>query len=218
MKKVYVLLSYPHLLIGFAIVVIVMLSVSQIVYVQNQNKGTNQDQDKILELGNGFTPAVDITFVKSHIGIIEPNKNFSASEDWYKRLEVTVRNNSEKPITSISVSVRFPRLDGQGKRDFVVPLDYGESPIPSKDGKFPTNSVKPLMPNESVELKLSDNDFDIIKAFLKELEYPISIKKIKIYVTMVGFDDDTQWIANKLYKIDRSNPGKLIPLNQKKKN
>lgn len=134
--------------------------------------------DTVLERADEFGPPVEITLTKSDIGIIKPGKKFSAGEDWFKGLTVSVRNDSDRPITHLSLRLRFPRPKGQEVAlDFVESLEYGESPIPGADGIVPTNTARPVMPGESVELRLSDEDFYGVSEQLRASKYPSSIKK-----------------------------------------
>lgn len=176
-----------------------------------------QEGDTVLERADDFSPPIEITLSKSDIGIIKIGKNFSAGEDWFKGLTVTVRNNSNQPITHLALRLRFPRPKGQeGKVDFVEPLVYGESPIPDSAGIVPTNTARPVMPGESVEIRLSDEDFYAVREELKASRYPPSIKKIRLSVLMIGFNDGMVWIGGKRYVLDKVYPGKLTPLEKKK--
>lgn len=186
-------------------------------YLQSHRNETNQDEDKILENGDDFDPPVEITAIKSRAGIISPGKKFSADEDWFKGLTIRVRNDSKKPITHIALRIIFPPPEGQeDKLKFVEPLTYGASPIPSADGHVPFNTAKPVLPGESVELQLSDEDFYNIMTLLNDSGQPLSIKKIKVNVMMLGFSDGTLWLGGKSYELDKSRPGKLIPLEKKR--
>ncbi|HEV2879799.1 MAG TPA: hypothetical protein VGX24_00720 [Pyrinomonadaceae bacterium] len=175
-----------------------------------------QDDNIVLEKGKDFNPPVAITFIHSQIGAIEPDKKLSAGKDWFKGLKVTVRNKSEKPITHISLKIHFPRPTEQANElDLVETLNYGESPIPDKDGRILINTAKAIMPGESIELCLSDETYDTVRVILKDSKYPSMIKKIRVYVSILGFGDSTLWIGDKTYRLDENNPGKLIPTEKK---
>jgi hypothetical protein len=172
----------------------------------------NQDGQIVLEKGKDFDPPVDVTFIQSKIGGIEPDKKFSADKDWFKGLKITVRNRSEKPITHISLKLHFPRPKGQeNELDFVETLNYGESPIPDKDGQIPFNTVRAIVPGESIELKLSDEMYNSLRLLLDDSKYPSMIKKMRVYVSILGFNDGSLWMAGRTYEVDKNNPGKLLP-------
>lgn len=134
-----------------------------------------------------------------------------ADDDWVRGLTVTVRNDSKKPITHISLRLRFPRpRDQQHATDFVESLDYGESPIPFEDGRVPYNPAAAVPPGESAELRLSDEDFAAVRTALDEAKYPGGIKRVRISVGLLGFADETVWMGGKLYRLDKESPGKLV--------
>ena len=172
----------------------------------------NQDGNIVLEKGKDFNPPVDITSIQSRIGAIESDKKFSADVDWFKDLKITLRNKSEKPITHISLKIQFPRPKGQeNELDFVETLNYGESPIPDNDGQIPLNTVNAIAPGESIQLKLSDEIYDTLRMILEDSKYPAVIKKIRVYISILGFSDGTLWMGGKTYELDKNNPGKLLP-------
>jgi hypothetical protein len=174
-----------------------------------------QNRDKIVEKRRDFKPPADIISVKSEIGLIETDKKFSADAEWFKGLTVVVRNDSEKPMTYISVKIQFPHPNKQDGLDFVVPIGYGESPLPSRGGKFLDNVSALIMPGDTIALKLSDDDYVNVRTLLNEQGYPSIIKKIEVYVATIGFEDGSIWMGDKFYKLDKNNPGKLIPLEKK---
>jgi hypothetical protein len=176
----------------------------------------NRDDNIILEKRKDFDPPVDITFIQSRIGAIKPDKKFSGDKDWFKGLAITIRNTSEKPITHISLKIEFPRPQGQeNELDFVETLNYGESPIPDNDGRIPLNTVKALARSESIQLKLSDEVYNTLRVILGDSKYPSIIKKVRVYVSILGFADGTLWMGGKTYELDKNNPGKLLPAQQK---
>lgn len=193
-----------------------MLAPSSVEYLHSQGKEVSQEGDTVLEKGRDFNPPAEITLVKSRSGVIESGRRFSAGEDWFRGLIVTVRNAAEQPITHISLRLLFPRPKGQeNELDFAEHLNYGESPVPYEDGRVPVNSAKAIMPGESVDLQLSDANYDGLRAALEESKFPPRIKKLKVDVAMIGFSDGTVWLAGKRYELDKNNPGRLIPLEKK---
>ncbi len=176
-----------------------------------------QDVEAVLEKGRDFNPPVEITSVKTQAGVISPGQRFTAGEDWFKGLAVTVRNDSGEPITHISLKLLFPRPKGQERElDFVEMLDYGESPVPFADGRRPPpSSAKAVMPGESVELRLADAAYDDLRALLRESRFPQKIKRVRVDVALLGFGDGTIWTAGKRYAFDSDRPGELIPLKKK---
>jgi hypothetical protein len=165
---------------------------------------------------NDFSPPVEITLLKSRIGVVELDRKFSADEDWFKGLRVNVRNNSERPLTYISLHLYFPRpKEQENDREFGFTLQYGVNPIWMKQKGVYIPPTTPVPPGDSVELSLPDLRYDFIRRTLREMNYPLSIKRIRTSAEMLGFDDGTIWLGGEMFRQSTSEPGKLIPLEKK---
>jgi hypothetical protein len=211
-KKACVTLRQQYFLVIPTFAGVLLLGYSPVVHLQSQSKETNQHSDKILEKREDLKPPVNITLIKSRIGVIESDKYFSADEDWFKGLRIKLRNSYTRPVTYIEVELRFPRPEEQrDQHDFVYHLRYGVDPLAMPKSNPPLNFA-PLVNGEDAELELSDESYKAIRKILENLRFPAEVKKIKISVSMLGFNDDTVWIAGRIYKQDKDEPGKLIPL------
>lgn len=144
--------NIPVHLLGLLLTAVLMCGLSPTVYLQNQGK-----EDRILEDLKTFNPPVDITLVKLRVGVIEANKKFSADEDWFKGLTISVRNKSEKPITYVMLHLYFPRPKGQeSERDLGFTLQYGVNPIWMRQKGLSIPPAAPILAGETVELTLPD--------------------------------------------------------------
>ncbi|MEJ7699597.1 MAG: hypothetical protein WKF71_08145 [Pyrinomonadaceae bacterium] len=202
-KNACLFVSKKNFLIFLTSAIVLTFAIFPIFYLHSQNREKKQDREKRLEKSNEFNSPVEIILAKSKLGNIKIGENFSADKDWFKDLSVNVRNNSEKPITHISISIRFPRPKSEDGLDYVVPIEYGENPFPSKNGEFLNNTATPIMPKESVELQLSEEAYIHTQSQLMEMGYGADIKNIKIYVTTIGFSDNTIWMGGKSYNFDK---------------
>lgn len=209
--------SRRAVLVASVWVLLIVLIPPSVVRLQSQSDDKRQEGDTVLERGEDFHPPIAITLIKSQAGELKPGKALNAGEDWFRGLTFSIRNDSEKPINYIGLSIRFPRPKGQnGELDFVEPLDYGASPIPYEDGRVPINTAEPIMPGASVELKLTDAEYSEVRAFLSESKYPKAIKKIRVTVQMLGFVDGTIWLGGRTYVPDKDRPGRIVPLEKKR--
>jgi hypothetical protein len=203
------------LVVSVCVVFFVLIPPS-VVRLQSQSNDKGQEGDTVLERGEDFHPPITITLTKSQARELKPGKAFNMGEDWFRGLTFSIRNDSEKPMNYITLSIRFPRPKGQnGELDFVEPLDYGASPIPYEDGRVPINTAEPIMPGSSVELKLTDAEYNEVRTLLAESKYPRAIKKIRVTVQMLGFVDGTIWLGGRTYVLDKDRPGRIVPLEKK---
>ena len=174
-----------------------------------------QDRDgltRYVETGSSFSAPVRVLTVTSDSGNIPLNQPFLASNDWLKGFTIDFVNEDEKPITHFSLSLQFPKSDGQkSKIGFIFPLEYGESPYADERGEFLVNTTKPIAKGEHLVLTLSDEDYNRIIESLQENGFPREMYKVQLFISTIGYSDDTIWRAGRFYTIDRSNRGKLIP-------
>lgn len=114
--------------------------------------------------------------------------NFAAEADWIKNLTVKVKNISGKPISSIRMS--FTVADTK----FGFTLEYGSA----LSTRVSTKVEKSLLPDEELELSLSEASYLSTHNFIARGTGSADIKKILIGPTTVKFDDGTIWIGTKL--------------------
>jgi hypothetical protein len=165
--------------------------------------GATQNQERIIKKLSNVNEPVKIRLVKTKKGTAAIGKKFSDDDDWVKGLTLNLLNSSPKPITHVKVEVTFSRPEND--------VTSNEPPL----GIFLTYSseeAKPLEAGESVELNLSDAEYQRIKRTLNLLNYPASIKEIQLYITKVVFADGTLWYTGKMFRYDPQNPGKAVPI------
>jgi hypothetical protein len=171
-----------------------------------------QERDKIIEKGDDFNPLVKVALVKTRIGVIELDKKITIDdEDWFKELTIRVHNISDKPVTFVSVELRFRRPQYQSKEpDLLVPLVYGINPFdpPAKNLSPPPS---PILPKETANITLADTNYNSIRTMLSELNYPPNINAIKVGIRSVGFADGTTWVSGRIFKRDPNDPEKWTP-------
>lgn len=182
--------------------------------LHGQDKEKGQGEEAVLETPGDSAPPLKVTLIRSHAGVIEPGRRFPAGEDWFKGLAVTLRNDSEQPVTHVSLHVTFPRERRQeGELDFFEDLSYGEIPVPYPDGRIPVNTAAPILPGESVELRLPD--YEGLRAMLTESKFPRHVRRLRVHIQRIQFGDGTVWMLGRKYVWDKGTPGKLIPLEKK---
>ena len=138
-------------------------------------------------------------------GSIRFKEKFIDNDDWLRGLTVRVQNNSSRTVTSIRVEVQFARpQDTEHNPPAIWYLDYGDYPLLYKtEEEMPSLRVKPVLPGESLDISLSDNDFYEMTRFLEEVRYSNgSTDKIELRITAIGFSDKTLWNVGNLLKRD----------------
>jgi hypothetical protein len=171
---------------------------------QRPSVSINETQDRVIVKKSDFDPPVKISKVKTRKGVIESDKPYPDDDDWLKGLTVRLDNDSSKDVTYINVEVLFRRPDNQAhKPPGVWPLEYGENPFKYTTGEpVPPVNIKPIKHGETLEITLSDHDFDRVKTFLREIQYSV-LNGIEVRVIVIGFGDGTAWTGRMM----RRDPG-----------
>jgi hypothetical protein len=174
-----------------------------------------QSNQRVVHKKSDFSPPVAITLAKAKKGPIKFNGKFLDDDDWFKGLTVSIENTSGKTVTFISVEISFNRPEKQSEEPGAVwHLDYGDNPFRyQSESLMPPLRVKPISPGDTVEIRLTDNDFEQIKVFLKDAKYPASIKAIELRITDLGFNDGTAWNAGRINRRDSNSPWGWSPIN-----
>jgi hypothetical protein len=187
--------------------VMVMCALSVTVYLQTQGK------ERVLKKPKSFNPPVEIVNFKSKIGEIKSDKKFiTEDEDWLKGLTIKIRNNSKKPITFISYQLRIPNSN-KNLPSFVFFLTYGINPIFNKQGKFFYKRANSIVPHGNIDIEIGDENYHNIRKSLREKYNIASINQATIVCDLIEFEDETLWLGGKYYRLDESDPRKLIPQN-----
>lgn len=164
-----------------------------------------QGQERMIVKKLDFNPPVKITGVRTKKGVIKTDEKFVDDDDWFKGLTVSVTNTSGRPVTYIDVEVLYQRPQDQAQEPpFVTHLEYGRM------YKWPEKSdppkAKPILPGRTIDLAISETDFDYFKSSLRELGYPAGLKGIEVRVIEVGYDDDTLWSGGRMWRRDPKAP------------
>jgi hypothetical protein len=147
---------------------------------------------------------------------VEVGKKFAAEGEWLKGLTVSVENISTKAIARIELNLAFPRIQGASSEvpTYIVRMIYGLDP---SDPAY-TESQKPTLPGETVEVKLPDANLSVIKAALKSLGYPENVWHAQIRIESVTFLDGSTWAGDEiLYPDPKDPPRKINPRLQRQK-
>ncbi|HLL71807.1 MAG TPA: hypothetical protein VK363_10265 [Pyrinomonadaceae bacterium] len=172
--------------------------------------GTAQDKERTISKEMWRTEPVKIKVIKVKGKPVRLNEKFSEDDDWLKEIKVNVENISKKNILYIRIEMLFPRPQGVKNSEqtptYLYPLFYGQMPSPQELAQ--ADGRKQLMPGESVEMALPENEHLHIKTTLERLGYPAEMTKVMLAVGAVVFDDGTMWRADSILHRDPNNPDK----------
>jgi hypothetical protein len=157
---------------------------------------------------------IKITKLKAKGRLIRLGEKFVAEDDWLKGLTISVKNTSGKSIVFIEIGIQFPRTAGATQERIAVDtLVYGSQELPLKVNDSPDTSP-PIVPGETVDIKLSDEQLGAIKRLLRETNYPAQILRVEMMIRGVLFSDDTKWIGGELFRRDPNDSETWIRMDQ----
>jgi hypothetical protein len=171
--------------------------------------GLGQEQDRVVDKESWRTEPIKIIKLKTMGKPIELGKKFSGDENWLKGLTVTVENVSNKGIARIELELIFPRVGGGSSPEIpilITPLGYGRDPAEV----LPPESLKMVLPGESVDITLPEVNLPFIEHDLKRLSYPEKTTHARIRVNSVTFIDGSEWAGDVLLYPDPKNPKNKI--------
>lgn len=205
------------------------LIISFILFLTSAFASFAQENDVEVDYASSYEP-VKIVGLKIGAMPIESGKKFSASDDWLKDLTVTVKNNYSKTANYVEIGVIVinPENDNYTKSTTYTELGVIVV-IPEKDEEIPPyhytfwlgnprrnleQSVLKLKPKaeNQADLSLPSKEYASIRSSLNRIGYPPEIKKIKVQVEQVTYEDGTIWALDNWYRADPNDVNKLIPL------
>lgn len=174
-----------------------------------------QQQERIVEKLSRKEP-VKILSIKTKKRALKLGLKFPDDDDWLRGCTIRVGNTSGKTIKFISIELSFPRPEDEASAQeppLSHTITYGRM-LPAPGETALPDQSKRIRPGDTINLALPDSEYDGLKSFLQSLNYPTSIKRLKIRIEDVLFDDDTMWHAGMLLRRDPDNPERWIPIRQ----
>ena len=176
---------------------------------QGVSRGASQNERKLVRSKWRGEP-VQVNKVELRGRIAEFDKAFTeADDDWLKGFSLNVTNTSNKDIVFIELTLTFfGKEEGltPGRTPLGYPVFYG-SPEGIFDG---STKARPIRPNESADITLSDTDHGTLKEVLFHNDYPIRFRHVDLRLDKVVFADGTVWYKSYYFYRDPNNPQRYI--------
>lgn len=135
---------------------------------------------------------------------IEIGKPFDDDDDWLDGFAVTVANHYGKTITAMSVDMVFRREPGDTRPPAAWTLNFGPDPFSPEYLQRDPNRV--IRAGETAEIQISPENYKTMTTFLRQLEFPLSVRQVELVIAAVGFEDGTAFYRGTYYVQDPNNP------------
>lgn len=167
-----------------------------------------QPQDKTIEHQSPPTQPVKVVGVNVAGKLIKPGEVFDAPDgEWIKNASFKLKNISGKPIAYVGMLYAFPETKASGNT-MAFPINFGRRPnTPNAVGE-----PQRLLPDEAMDIRLSEQQFEKLRAFIERRHPMTDIRKARVEIQEVFFEDGIVWSLGSFYRQDPDNPLKLIPV------
>jgi hypothetical protein len=164
-----------------------------------------QKKERVIEKLSWPKEPVEIKAVKTKKGAIKLGQKFPEGDDWLSGLTLNISNTSNKAIVYVEIDIRFPRPKDENRAQepsFVTSISYGS--IPSSQA--PPKRTTPIMPGETINIALPDDEYGQLKSSLIRHNFSASINRVQIIVRTVVFDDGMIWRGGQMMRPDPNDP------------
>ena len=172
------------------------------------HKSTSQSLEKSLDIErypDEPLELVDVTIgMKSVKGEVKPksryryhegldNAKFSEQGDWHKRVSLTLRNVSGKPVIGLRAYLYYKAAGSQ--QLFRLPLEYRKDLV-----------KKPLAPGAELDVKVDLQLWAVITNMIKAQGEDPDLANVTLAVESVMFTSESQWYRGRLLHRDPYSP------------
>src|SRR5258705_11638238 len=147
-----------------------------------------QQQDRVVDwqpvLINSEAKVLEIVDMKVAGESITIGHLFTANEAWLNTLTFRVRNISGKTIKHLGFGVAFPEINAHGHTPMFSIKYYG-----AESTKGDASPRKLLMPDEEIDLKLPEDQLELMRQISMKLTGTANLSKVNILPGLVSFED-----------------------------
>ena len=169
-------------------------------------------------------------FIKVYLnGVeVEPGVPFQASDRWFNRLQVVLKNVSAKNLVYVAGQLRFPQT-GDASAEHLAAMDrisIGRRPEHARSADLNNRRNAAglwahvdgpeilVRPGQEIAVPVVD-PFDAIKTAIESRQSLSTLTICQIGINQLFFDDGTEWLSGVFFRADPSGPGRYVRISQK---
>jgi hypothetical protein len=173
---------------------------------------STQNSARVIDKAIVPSQPAELMEIRNNHGKVFKQGKIEDDNEWMDGLTVALKNTSDKAINYAEVELFFPKVENSSDSQ-EPPLAYflyfGTREMP--DATTPRPSIKP---GEVAELTLTAERYGVLKRALQELKYSRGIKKVKMSLKVVIYEDDLMWNLGELMRRDPGDPHKWVTIRQ----
>lgn len=137
--------------------------------------------------------------------------------EWFRKLSLSVKNDSKKPLTYLQMRVLVESSSSQ-QAPFAFPLVRGVDSLVNRD--LPSSKDQSrvpkimLLPGDSIKIDISESNYKGLQKFMSDIRWQGEIASLKVYVSRVIFSDGTIWAKGSEVVVDPTAPNRLLPVTE----
>lgn len=162
-----------------------------------------QEKIRIVEKALTSNEPIELVNLKVKDKPFDAENQVLADKDWLNKLNLKLKNTSDKTIVYIRLELEITRL-GKMQYPLRLPLEFGQIPsiTSSENAKVSgLNISERVTPGKTVKVSLQPKFYDFLLQFMQENEIE-DIERVKVFFEFIVFDNGTAW--SKGYEMRRN--------------
>lgn len=180
--------------------------------ISGSTQAVEQAQERTIKQKSWGNEPVKVSKLKIKQKPVGFNQRFLSEDDWLKGMTVSLRNITDKTILFIALRVAVPiTKTSVPEYEAAYNLYYGTD---GRSPGAPAMPSKPILPGETVDIVLSEEDFNSINKLVNAENTSERIMQANVLIETVLFSDDTEWHVGNMFRKDPKDSTKWMLINK----
>jgi hypothetical protein len=174
---------------------------------QNQGKFFIKDDPSL------YTRPLEVIQINTAKGKAQFHEGFLGSDDWFKNLELKIKNVFGEDIVFLVIELSFPDTLATGNK---MVSRYNLGIRPDRETIEKKQEVTFLKPGEETTFTLKEADYEDLIKFLQKRQPLSTIHTMEINFKFVHFKNGLAWDTGQYLKPSPGNPNRYDPIDNPK--
>lgn len=180
----------------------------------SSNKSQNQGKFFTKQQSSPMRPVpLEVIQINTPQKRLQIDEGFLGSDDWFKNLELKIKNVFNEDIVFVVLDLNFPDTRTTGN---IMSSSYNLGSKPDRETIEKKQEVTFLKPGEETTFTLSEAAYEDLIKFLQKRQPLSTIHKMEINFKFVHFKNGLAWDTGQYLKPSPDNPKLYIPVDDPK--